>query len=650
MSPVFQPKAVHGDVDEPSRRKDYGSLDDCLTVPGYDGVPIAFFGPIPMSRQTMNVSETLAMGLAHHQAGRLKDAEEVYSRVLDTDSENPEALHLLGTLALQTERPDRALKLIEKAILKNPGEPSYHNNLGEAHRAFRDNAAAIVCYRRALEIAPDFSDSLSNLGDVLTEEGELEEAEACYRHAIDTDAGSCEALAGLGNLLGKAGILDDAERCYRQALAIASEHPEYLNNLGLVLKDLHRPEEACDYFHQALEAAPDHAAIHNNLGNTLEALGKSIDAHACYSRAIALDPNFPEASYNLGKLLMTEGRLDDSMACYLRVLEIAPDHARAHQGIGYIHFLRGQWRDAWEGYEWRWRDSDRRHRSFTQARWQGEPIKDKTVLVWSEQGVGDEIFFASMVPDVMAAGAHVVLESDPRLVPLYQRSFQGVECVVRADPPIARIVSDSIDFQIPIGSLGRWFRSSPGDFPDRRSYLSADGEKTRAFRAQYRKGRDELLIGISWLSKNVEFGGDKSMTLREWLPAIRIPGARFIDLQYGDTADERRDFADGTGETLFHDEEVDSLADLDVFAAQVAALDLVISISNTTVHLAGALGVPVWVLLSTVLVPPGRWMVEREDSPWYPCLRLFRQSQRGEWGNVIERVVRELTQMVDIRR
>ena len=602
-----------------------------------------------MSRQPMNVSETLALGLAHHQAGRLEDAEEVYCRVLDTDSENPEALDLLGTVALQTGRPDLALKLFEKAILRNPGEPGYHNNLGGAHRAFGDNVAAIACYRRALEIAPDFSDSLSNLGDVLTEEGDFEEAEACYRHAIDTDASSCEALAGLGTLLSKAGKFYDAERCYRQALAIAPGNPDYLNNLGLVLRELGQPEEACDCFHQVLEVAPDHTAAHNNLGNTLASLGKSIDAHACFSRAIALDPNSPEAQYNLGKLFMTEGQLDNSMACYHRVLEIYPDHARAHQGIGYIHFLRGQWRDAWEGYEWRWKDSDRRRQPYTQAPWQGEPIKDKTILVWGEQGVGDEIQFASMVPEVMATGAHVVLEIDPRLVPLFQRSFPGVECVARTNPPAARVVSDGIDFQIPIGSLGRRLRSSPGDFPDRRSYLSADAERTSAFGARYRQGRDELLIGISWLSKNVEFGGDKSMTLRELLPVIRIPKVRFIDLQYGDTACERRNFANGTGKMLVHDEEVDSLTDLDAFAAQVAALDLIISISNSTVHLAGALGVPVWVLLSTVLVPPGRWMLEREDSPWYPSLRLFRQSQRGKWGDVIDQVVRELKQFVDAR-
>ena len=263
-------------------------------------------------------------------------------------------------------------------------------------------------------------------------------------------------------------------------------------------------------------------------------------------------------------------------------------------------------------------------------------LSGREILVGGEQGVGDEILFTSMVPDLLEAGAEVMLECDERLVDLYARSFPAVRCVPRLDPPADEALDAAIDFQAPSGSLGLWLRAEEAAFPGRPSFLVADAEAAAGFRSRYAEDGGDLLVGLSWFSLRP----GKSIDLDIMEPLFEVPGVRFIDLQYGDTAQERARFERRTGHRLIHDASVDPMADLDGFAAQVASLDLVISISNTTVHMAGALGVPVWLMLSTHLI--WRWGVESSDSLWYPAARLFRQAQTGDWPGLVERVRREL--------
>ena len=221
-----------------------------------------------------------------------------------------------------------------------------------------------------------------------------------------------------------------------------------------------------------------------------------------------------------------------------------------------------------------------------------------------------------------------------------ERSFDGIECIAKEDPPSAETRRDGIDFQAPGGNLGRWLRPNLESFPGRKSYLTADADRRDGLREKYMADGESLLVGVAWISKNKRIGPQKSMALMELAPLSRIPGVRLIDLQYGDTVDERAGFGDETGISIIHDETVDQVADLDAFAAQVAAMDLIISVSNTTGHFAGALGVPAWVLLNFVPLP--FWLLEGDTSPWYPSVRLFRQTEPGDWGDVIGRVEKAL--------
>lgn len=473
------------------------------------------------------------------------------------------------------------------------------------------------------------------------QQGDLAGAEAAYREAIAAVEYFPEAHLNLGVVLHARGKLYPAQDSISTALAFNPDLAEAHYALGAVHQDRDNPEDALAGFQRALEIAPDFLLALNGQGIANQKLGHWEDAAESFERALTLNPGFTEAANNLGILRHRQGRLEDAMDCFHRALEVKPGYAKAHRNLSHVLLLVGNFEDGWKEFHWRWECSDfpTADRGFDFTHWRGEPLDGKKILVWGEQGVGDEVHFASMVPDLVDQGAEVILESDPRLVPLFERSFPGVTCVPKETPPDSAI-TDDMDFQIPSGDLGQWLRPGLDAFPDLDSFLIAEKAQTEALRKKYKNGGDDLLVGIAWISKNPEIGADKSIAILDWAPLADIPGITFIDLQYGGTEADRATFESETGTAIIRDETIDQMADLDAFAAQVAALDLVISVSNTTVHISGGLGVPTWVLLNTS--PLCVWMQDGDTSPWYKSLKLFRQAETGDWAGVIARVEGEL--------
>lgn len=523
---------------------------------------------------------------------------------------------------------------------------AFYNAAISDFEAGRIDAALAAAERMAGEFPGD-PGVMQLLGMIALEKGDAEKAAAVFRKAVS----SAPQLPGLCDLLGTAlsecGKLDEAETAYRRALNLSPGDAGVLNNLGNVLKKQGRPEDARDAYLESLKLRPGHPLCEFNLGNVLEDLDDLKNAIAAYGRADGASPDDPEILRCLSRALLALGELDQSQAAILRALELEPSHPEAQEILGILHFMRGNLKDAWANYEVRWRGETERLDAFPQPTWSGQTINGKTLLVWGEQGVGDEVLFAGMVPDLIAAGANVILECDKRLIPLYERSFPEIDCVARETPPVPAVLGPDIDFQVSCGSLGRWLRPDFDSFPARPSYLVADGERRKALRRRYfakGNGGDDFLVGIAWRSVNPRIGRDKSMPVTALAPLINVRGARFVNLQYGDTADELAALEEHSGASIITDPEIDQMTDMDGFAAQVAALDLIVSVSNTTVHVAGALGVPTWVMLPKR--PMWRWMADRDDSPWYPSLRLFRQSEPSVWDDVIERVAAALKDSV----
>ncbi|MBL6934214.1 MAG: tetratricopeptide repeat protein [Alphaproteobacteria bacterium] len=586
----------------------------------------------------------LQEALAHHQAGRLDEAAALYGQVLEAEPEHPDALHLSGALRYQAGDLEAASALVGKAVTVAPKVADYHNTLGLVLTERGQAQEAVAELREAVGCEPGHVEAHYNLGNALMTCGEAVAAEASYRQALALHPGFTAAHNNLGRLLAEMDRLEEAEAALGEALKLAPGYAPAHYNLGRLEEQRENFSAAENGYRRALELNSGYVEAHNNLGNVLRLQGRLAEAKESFNRALELRPSYSEAFSNLGMIHMAEGEVDQAEQVFRQAITLGPDNANAHHNLALALLMMERFEEGWEEYEWRWKKPNVPNREFPQEVWKGEPLNGKTLLVWAEQGLGDEIRFAGMVPEIMEKGASVILESEPRLVPLFARSFPGVTCVAKSSPPAPGLLSEDIDFQTSAGGLCRYLRPDLESFPQGEGYLRADPDQTRALRERYKEENERVLVGISWGSIN-KMRPWKGIPLMEWRPVLEVPGIAFVDLQYGDTEAEHAAVRAETGIELLYDESIDPLEDMDAFAAQVAAMDLVVSVGNSTVEVAGALGVPVWTFVS--FDSHWVWMREREHSLWYPGMRLYRQSARGDWESVINRVAGELEKMAE---
>jgi Tfp pilus assembly protein PilF len=435
----------------------------------------------------------------------------------------------------------------------------------------------------------------------------------------------------------QAGRLSEAEQIYRQVLAIDPDNADCLHLLGMVAFQSGRNAEAADLIRKAILIHKTAASYHSNLGNVLQAQGRLDEAESCYRKALELKPEQAEVYLNLGHILKAQGQVDAALASYRRSLALKPGLAEARIAESMALLLKGDFAAGWRQFESRWqtKDYDTPLRTYPQPLWRGEDLPGR-LLIWGEQGIGDEIMFAGLVPDVVRAGNRCVLDCDPRLKPLFARSFPGVQAISGYDP--ARDLRLDIAAHVSSGSLPGFFRTSNESFAETTSpYLFADPAKREQFRSSYHDGR--MLVGLAWHTRNPKSGRSRSIDLSLFAPLFSLPAIRWVSLQYGDH-DKLQGEADTVGAPLLIDREVDQFADIEGFAAQVAAMDLVVTIDNSTAHLAAALGVPTWLLLP--FAPDWRWLLVGDSSPWYPSMQLFRQPTIGDWQSVLQQVMLRL--------
>jgi tetratricopeptide (TPR) repeat protein len=538
------------------------------------------------------ISEALAIAIQHHQAGRLQAAEQIYGQILARQPNHADAWHLLGFIAYQMGKHEIAVEYIGYAIRLAGNQASFHHNLGDAYRALGKTADAVSCYRRALQLQPDLVESHNNLGVAFEEQGRLEEAVTCYRRALELKPDDAEIHNNLGNALKDQGKLDEAVACCRRAL----------------------------------ELQPDYAAAHNTLGNALKDQGKLDEAVACCRRALELKPDYAEAHNSLGVAFIDQGKLDEALACCRRALELKPDFAAAHKNLSLLSLLTGDFPRGWAEYEWRRRAKPSQRRDFSQPLWDGQPLEGRTILLHAEQGFGDTIQFIRYAPLVEQAGAAVLVECQRPLVRLLAGCRGVDELIGRGDdlPPF--------DVHAPLLSLPGIFHTALRDIPATIPYLFADPGLVKHWRQEL-GGIAGFKIGIAWQG-NPKFprDRDRSIPVGFFKPLASLPGTRFFSLQKGAGAEQLQDVAG-----RFPITEVGSrLEDFTDTAAVMMNLDLVVTSDTAIAHLAGALGVRVWVALC--FVPDWRWLLHRSDSPWYPTMRLFRQDRRGDWQGVFRRI------------
>ena len=611
------------------------SQDDQAEV--LDGIEASFGGQgretpcSPPGGFRLTVEQALDLAFSYYDSGRLSEAEQLCRLVLQRIPHQVDAMQLLGALLNQTGQYAEALQFLRESVRQAPGHAHLHNNLGMALHGLKKYGEAVSEFNRALEIRPDFPKAYNNLGVSLM----------------------------------KLGRIDDAIAACKQAIKLQGDFKQAYNNLALALKKKGQLERAIESYKEALEIDPEYAEALSNLGMALIAQGKFKQAAAILQKAVSLaplsqdqkhperDPNFVvQAHNNLGNALMELRRFAEAKTAFERAIEIDPECAEAHHNRSLVLLLTGQFKQGWAEYEWRFRHSgfSTPLRPFSQEWWNGSAESVQKLLIWAEQGIGDEVQFSGLIRHIVPQGMEVVIECDQRLVPLLQRSFARLEragtiVVGRTDPPAALLEDPSITHQIPMGSIPRVLGLSPSSMSFQKPFMVPDEKLRDRFRGEYKADGNPMLVGISWRSGNKQEGMKRSIELEHWGPILKIAGARFVNLQYGQCSRELQEACNRFGVEVLEDKKVNPLIDLETFVAQMAALDLVISVDNSTVHFAGALGIEVWTMLPTV--PDWRWGLEGDRTRWYPTMRLFRQEEPGKWGPIISSVAAELTSLLN---
>jgi Flp pilus assembly protein TadD len=521
--------------------------------------------------------------------------------------------------------------------------------LASARRFYQDglfDKAEAAC-RRALRLEPRHPEAIGLLGVLLAQQGNLDAALDLLSRAVAVEPTNAALHQNLAKALFASGRDEEGIEHYAIAATRDPACGPVHYDLGTALLRKDRFEEAEECFRRALQLMPDFVPALNNLGSTFCRLYRRDEAISCYLRALELEPRLVEARVSLGICLRELGRLEDAIVHFRRVLALDPAHAEAHVNLAFCHLLRQDFATGWQEYEWRQGMPCARHPGLDLQCWGGGDLSGRAILVCAEQGIGDELMFASCLPELGIMAGRVVLECDPRLAPIFKRSFPDFFVRgSRQDAPFDWLhEAGPVDAQVMTGSLPRHLRPTLARFLRHTGYLVADPSATSRWRERFATLGDTLKVGIAWRGGGTPFGAAaRSIALDGWAPILSVEGASFINLQHGECADEIEENRSRTGIAIRDWPDSDPLTNLDDFAAKVAALDLVIAVDNSTVHLAGALGVPVWVLLGQV--PDWRWSLARDDSPWYPSVRLFRQDKAGGWEKVTQRIAQDLQGMV----
>jgi tetratricopeptide (TPR) repeat protein len=652
-------------------------------------------------------------GIALAGQGRLEEAEACFRRLIRLQPDSAETHNLLAAVLAAQARGEEAIAHYRQALRLRPSFAAACSNLADTLTTQGQLGEALTCYEHALRLEPDSAQTHYSLGNALRSQGrhaesvrhyrraqqlrpntveihaklaaglaelgehEHEEALAWARQALRLQGGSSGSFFDLGTAFLKLGQFVEASACFQQALQLQPDDPDTLNNLGTALWEQGRHAEAESRYRQAVQLRPGDFAARNNLGNALREQGKTEEAAACYrqalrlqggsaeahlnlgvvlsdlgaleeaaaslGRALELRPDWPAAFDHLGMTRSRQGKLDEALACYEHALHLQPDFPEAHRNRAMAWLAQGDLERGWPEYEWRWRCRGRPTSAFSQPRWEGDDLNGRTILLHAEQGLGDTLQFIRYAPLVKprSGGGTVVLSCPQPLVRLLARC-RGIDRVLAAGSSLPEFDVHAPLMSLPL-ILGTTLANVPADVP----YLVTTAEAV----ARWEYALSPVAgfrTGIAWQG-NPRYRSDRhrSFPLARLAPLARVPNVRLISLQFGAGTDQLPQLAGRfhvTDPGQCRGQPVGDFLDL---AALVRTLDLVVTPDTAIAHLAGGLGVRVWLALS--FVADWRWLTQRDDSPWYPTVRLFRQARPGDWDEVFERMADALEQELSTR-
>jgi Flp pilus assembly protein TadD len=527
---------------------------------------------------------------------------------------------------------EEAVAAFRETARQGPDLADAHLALGAALRQLGRPADALGCFRRAVQLQPGLAEPFAGLGVTLLELDQFAEAEAALREAVRLRPDDATAHGNLCLVLRRLRRPDEAVASGRRAVELVPDFAQAHNNLGLSLLDDNRPDEAEAVFREAIRLQPDFALAHNNLAIAHWRRGRPDAAEAEYREALRLRPEFPEAMNNLGNTLADLGRYDEALARFADAERLKPGYVDPRWNRSLVRLLRGDLEGGFAEYEARLELANFEVRRPSRPRWDGGDLAGRTILLHPEQGLGDVLQFVRYLPAVKARGGRVVFECPRALVKVLIGVAGADQVVPMGDAP------PPFDVHLPLLSLPLVIGPRFDAIPARVPYLSADPALVARWRAEL-AARDGFKVGIAWQG-STKYRKDhaRSVPLAHFAALARVPGVRLVSLQKGPGLAQlgRVDFPVADLGPTF-DGHAGPFMDT---AAVMTGLDLVVTSDTVIPHLAGALGVPTWVALPAV--PDWRWLLDREDSPWYPTLRLFRQERAGDWETLFARIATEL--------
>jgi tetratricopeptide (TPR) repeat protein len=572
------------------------------------------------------------LGNAYKEMKEWREAEFFSRRAVELDPNLVEGFFNLGVIYYEQEKLKDAVHCWQKVIQRKPDHVLACVNLATALEREKRPEEAVVFFARGLELDPNQSKPWLALGKIHEEKEEIKEAEHCYRKALEVRPDLAEAYIQLGLLGLQQGSLDDAVYHFEKAVNVKPDSPEYYCNLGNAYQQKKNLERAADCYRKAIQIRSDYCQAHNNLGLILHHQGRLEEALNQFNLAMGMNSDLPELLVNIGNIKKDFGEISEGIKYLEKALAMNPEFPEAHWNFSLVLLTGGYLEQGWREYEWRWKlKGNPLRQDIQRPLWKGEDLKGKRILLFPEQGFGDTIQFCRFVPMVIQRNGRVILECQPELKSLLS-SLEGIGefILYREQPP-------DYDVQCSLLSLPLVFHTSLSSIPQTVPYLHPDPGLVKKWRMILSKEEMKKKIGLIWAGRPEHVNDrNRSLMLKNLAPLFLIPGIQWFSLQKGEAGSQIKELS------LESDlwDCARALTDFSETAALIQNLDLVISVDTAVAHLAGALGKPVWTLLH--YSPDWRWMLKREDSPWYPTMRLFRQSAYGDWGGVIEKVGREL--------
>lgn len=558
---------------------------------------------------TQKLSRLLNKAGFHHQhgidllkSGHAVEAEHVFSLALRLDSGNAETHCNLGVALDAQGRYEEAIDCYREALFHNPDHMQALFNMGNAFMALGKSVEGSACYTRAVELKPDFVPAHLCLGEIAKKRREFDKARNIYLNVLAIEPGSVDALQGIAEICQAMEEFEQAVTAYKQVLVLEPQRGGSWNLLGTVYHAMERLEAAESCYRQALQLQPDRVVVLNNLAVVLSA----------------------------------RGMLDEAVSVYRHLLEVDDTYAEGHWNLATALLARGEYLEGWREYEWRFKkNSPVIARAFLQPRWDGSSLEGKTILLHAEQGFGDTIQFVRYVPLLAERGGRVIVECQVSALKRLLLSLDGVSSVVVAGDPLP-----PFDCHLPLLSLPLLFGTTQDTIPVRIPYLAAEPADIELWRRRLGSA-NVFRVGLVWFGRQgMLLNRKRSCLLANFVPLAEIPNVEFHSLQIGEGVEQLRECQPGFVVSDFT-ADIKDFADT---AAYMANLDLVITIDTAVAHLAGALGVRTWVLL-----PFGadwRWPDNREETPWYPAMQLFRQPAVGDWPAVMASVAEKLHECV----